>query len=997
MNTDLIVNSGIQYISIPLNLSDELTNRFKLSFADEEVETDRGEAYKLNEVFYWEEENMFIEKDSINEEAYAHFGELDVERINRNYVVEIDEEKQYSVNAKEAVEVCEKHWIPLPYFRVRQDIAQPYHHGPEYWCRMNIQPDINLEKGTTHTLVLAFDTSAVDDNYEDYTKPKLRDATNNANERFRCVTEKRHAPKFYTSEELWDWMFNVYEVDEARSRRNKNTLKHVAIYHTILEFLKDLDAFPDIGLLSGEEDEKPIEVGLTLDIGNSRTCGLLCEKARPFDNQPFDFTSARKLQLRNLSGPHKVYEEPFEMQVSFSQEKFGNSATELIDEVFEWPSLVRVGPEAIELTSYFESEDSQASISSPKRYLWDKKPVKIPWIKVDTESRMGFHKHVQIKEKALYGIAEYVTNSGRKIRDPLQEMGATDSRYSHSSIMMFAIYEILLHAISQINSPEFRQDQGNSTYRRVLKDIVVTCPTAMTVQEQYVLRKSVQDAIELIHRTMEEKIDFRGVQMEVYPDLPSLEISEQENNPWKLDEAMSSQLAYLYGELVHKYNAKEDLFFELHGKYRNEENQKSVTIASIDIGGGTTDMMICNYTYDPEAGVPYLTPKPVFWEGFSLAGDDIVKRIIERIVIPTIHKDIEAKGGKNVVAVINELFGENIGGQSAIEKIYRKQFANMIGASTVYKIFDYLISQSKSDYKFTLKDVFKEYEKPKSRLIPYINKKIQNRTGTQDYDILDLVFSIDKNEVNAGVTDVMSDVLKQLSFLVAHFDVDILLLSGRPSRLPIITEIINSTLNFSADIIVNLGNYRFGNWYPFADSTGYVNDPKSTVSVGALIAYLNKINRLPKLRFDFRYMHTIQSTSKYIGLIEYDRGLGHIKNDKLIFSPTQDEGEFLFYGEPISIGMKQLESENWIATSLYLFDFRDDERKKRLSKEYSFPYKLKFKRIESEGEFIAKDDIEVFDSEGVPIDQYNFDFSLRTSNYFQLHWKDSGSFVTRIE
>src|SRR5690606_18510639 len=151
--------------------------------------------------------------------------------------------------------------------------------------------------------------------------------------------------------------------------------------------LNSIDAFPEIGLLTGQSEERPIEVGLTLDIGNSRTCGLLVEKSRPFESQPFDFTSARKLQIRNLSAPNKVYDEPFEMQVAFAQEKFGNSASDLYDNVFSWPSLVRVGTEAVELTSFFESEDSQATISSPKRYLWDKKPVKIPWIKVDIEGR----------------------------------------------------------------------------------------------------------------------------------------------------------------------------------------------------------------------------------------------------------------------------------------------------------------------------------------------------------------------------------------------------------------------------------------------------------------------------------------------------------------------------------------------------------------------------------------------------------------------------------
>ena len=95
--------------------------------------------------------------------------------------------------------------------------------------------------------------------------------------------------------------------------------------------------------------------------------------------------------------------------------------------------------------------------------------------------------------------------------------------------------------------------------------------------------------------------------------------------------------------------------------------------------------------------------------------------------------------------------------------------------------------------------------------------------------------------------------------------------------------------------------------------------------------------------------------------------------------------------------MKQLESEDWIATSLYSFDFRDDERKEKVCKEFKFPYQPKFTKNQSNGEFFSKEDIEIEDANGNPIDIYNFDFILRTSSNEQIHWKDSGSFITRIE
>lgn len=996
MITDLIINSGIQYISIPLNLNDEIAGRTRESFKDELIEqTENGDVYELKEIYYWRDAELYIDKNTINAEAYSRFGVLNPDEISRNYVNTVSEDDFYTVSGKEALKVCEGHWIPVPYFRIRQDIQEPFHHGPENWCRMNIQPKIDKEKNTTHILTLAFDTTAIEDE-SNYFNPRRRDANDNGSERFKCVTEKRHARKFYTENSLWEWMFNLYWLETNPERKNRQQLRHVAIYHTLIKLLESTEAFPEIGLLSGEN---VIEVGLTLDIGNSRTCGIICEKSRQFDSLPFDFTSARKLQIRNLRTPHLVCEDPFEMQVAFSEEKFGNPASELIDNVFQWPSLVRVGPEAVELTSIFESEDSQATISSPKRYLWDKKPVKIPWIKVDIEGRHGFHEKAYIRQNALYGIAQYVTSEGRYIKPEEREnlMAATESRFSRSSVMMFAIYEILLQVISQINDHEFRRDLGNSTYRRILKDIVITCPTAMTIQEQHTLRKSVIDATLLLQETLGDKIDFSEKPVEVFPPLPSLDPASQEDNPWKYDEATCSQLAFLYGELVHKYSSNQKLFFGLNGKYRNESPHKSINIASIDIGGGTTDLMICNYTFDGDTDVPYLTPNPIFWEGFSLAGDDIVKRVIEKIIIPSIHTDIEQKGGKNVVAIINELFGQNIGGQTARQKIYRRQFANLIGIPAAHKIFDYLINPGFKSYSFNIEEIFSGSIKPSSGLIEYINHTISLKTGIDDYDICDVEIQVDPAIVNSGVKDVMGDVLKQLSYLISFFDSDIILLSGRPSRLPVITDIISSTLNFGMNKIVNLGDYRFGNWYPFADSSGYVNDPKSTVCVGSLIAYLNEINRLPKLRFDLNLLNDITTTAKFLGIINFSGGRGSIKNDNILLSSTINESSFMFHGGPIAIGMKQLESEEWIATSLYLFDYKDDSTKTKLNKEFKLPYLIKIKRLNTEGEFIDKEDIEVEDSNGMSIDNQNFNFLLKTSNSLDLHWKDSGSFITRIE
>lgn len=54
--------------------------------------------------------------------------------------------------------------------------------------------------------------------------------------------------------------------------------------------------------------------------------------------------------------------------------------------------------------------------------------------------------------------------------------------------------------------------------------------------------------------------------------------------------------------------------------------------------------MVCEYSRDPDAHIVVLSPDPLFWEGFNLAGDDIVKSIVERVVLPPIAEYAREQG-----------------------------------------------------------------------------------------------------------------------------------------------------------------------------------------------------------------------------------------------------------------------------------------------------------------------------------------------------------------
>ena len=203
-----------------------------------------------------------------------------------------------------------------------------------------------------------------------------------------------------------------------------------------------------------------------LDIGNSHTCGLLFENSA--NDKAFSFNAVKKLKLFDLSDPEHEYDEPFSMRLAFVEPKFGDINIPQFKN-FRWPSLLRLGNEASRFinTHNLDTEKGKEMAShhsSPKRYLWDSAKTEVPWEFVN-------FKGTNISESIYFeGISEQFKDNGEYAYDGNFACLPT---YSRKSLMTFVYIEIILHAISQINSHEFRLKHGNAEKPRRLKRITI--------------------------------------------------------------------------------------------------------------------------------------------------------------------------------------------------------------------------------------------------------------------------------------------------------------------------------------------------------------------------------------------------------------------------------------------------------------------------------------------------------------------------------------------
>src|SRR5690606_5806676 len=147
--------------------------------------------------------------------------------------------------------------------------------------------------------------------------------------------------------------------------------------------------------------------------------------------------------------------------------------------------------------------------------------------------------------------------------------------------------------------------------------------------------------------------------------------------------------------------------------------------------------------------------------------------------------------------------------------------------------------------------------------------------------------------------------------VVNHYRCDILLLTGRPSRLPGVQAVIRRLLPLPSGRILPLQNYRAGIWYPF-HKAGLIDDPKTTASVGAMLCWLCANHKIPNFYFSPSSLKP-SAAIRHIGSIDFNNT---IKDEDVLYHdivtntedgciqlPVQGEGDeampapFLMHGD----------------------------------------------------------------------------------------------------
>ncbi|VGO11942.1 hypothetical protein PDESU_00490 [Pontiella desulfatans] len=600
---------------------------------------------------------------------------------------------------------------------------------------------------------------------------------------------------------------------------------------------------------------QPKDVALVLDLGNSRSVGLLVEGARGggvthmLPARPFELTS-HHLLWRNPTSKEQHSQQVFESGFVFVSDpvppvdvkvlkkippryeeedpgkglmakvfkkksgpvllEAGREYYEAIrTDLFRDISPVRMGTEVdFHLTqSCYEREGRpEAGLSSPKRYLWAH----------DQLAGSYWHQFIPGQDAMGKVAGEYFKHLDKNDRDwesvPINEsMALPAPAYPRRSMVTACVLELLNRAYQQINSEEYRLNTPDPNRKRLLKHLVMSYPSGLTREELGRYRIQVEKAVRIFCHT--HKLDGK----------------ERTQLRMAIDEGTAGQLAFIYGETLAFESA--DSWLKVVGRPR-QDGKHSVRIATIDIGGGTSDMVISDFMDRAGGAVTGLVCEIRHVDGANRAGDDLLEAVLQKIIIPQLANQVRLSRDAT-----RQLF-EGVSDQTLVNK--KSGFLREIWKPLANRYIAMANGKDGGSFKLNEIGLVKS-----QRALDDFEDVIKSMSGGSIIvgGLGEKEICFNRDEFRSVVMELFRPVLTNFCDTICRFDCDIVTLAGRPSNLHDIQEFVRAMLPLPDKRIVPMGSYRTGSWYPLPDPKrpGVIGDPKSVVVVGCAIEHLCKV------------------------------------------------------------------------------------------------------------------------------------------------------------
>ena len=543
---------------------------------------------------------------------------------------------------------------------------------------------------------------------------------------------------------------------------------------------------------------------LSIDLGNTRTVALLVDHVLG----PQDNVQVYTLPLKwdRFASKGGVLDEAFDSVLSLNVTD--SSAVDFCG-CEGRRSFVKLGRFAIDGVNRVgalqeKGLEGRYTLSSPKRYFWDRDPTSRNWFALKYKVSNG---------EARPSVAQLDSGLARAMAE--SSCKGLPHRLPPADMLSAMVVELYEQALHYVGSPEFKEKTRDGAPRRISK-IHVTYPSTLNAREHAFYREQLSRGIAAYQR-----------------DLVSPPLVEVRSD---IDEASAVLSVYAYSEIKKAGEAQ----FWLQTVGRRSSLGYEARVAVIDVGGGTTDLSISSIQAlcDDAAVNPHKASIDLLHrDGANRAGDALVFDFLQRAVTACGLRALF--GSTGAVDSQQKNFLENYAAQEnedAVRRLTREFWFDF--ALAIAGACD-LVLQRDPDGKVDPQTLGRiEYElEPK--VIETLNGLFGERL-LQDGNRIQVSVTPDLVDAfKASIRQIFNPVAQAFAKAVSAFEVDTLLFSGKTADFVGVRNFFKSAMLLSEQSVGCMANYEVGNWCESLTGLGgRIRDSKVSTALGGALYVL---------------------------------------------------------------------------------------------------------------------------------------------------------------
>jgi hypothetical protein len=699
-------------------------------------------------------------------------------------------------------------WMPLPYLRYlgRGEGGARFDQGPSNWARVFVATPERGLRGADHLdVVFAFDTkldAAGRADQANYLAPNTDDALFAST--FMLADGAEQVSEFLSQPWVDSWIrqrCNLQPVvpvwgtgeddsfDRARAAPpDAFKLRHVAQYLTFLKILTAFAEPPQIRFVDSILTTLPVGVmpiDLVIDFDATTTTAVLVPRTGGLGS---DVAAAcaktLPLRMRDLTRPTTLHSGDIPTVIEFDNQTFGNAALSRRSgrpDAFAWTSLVRVGYEAQHLALRANAVDGvtgfadlagQISNTATSDVIWRFSTTDAPTSRASPMVTGDVLRHIQENgDVRVRPNLSAITGQGGSAGVEVESTPVLRPRFSQSSLVGFFTVELLMHALSEINSvgpnnPFVRRSDDGNIIRR-LDRVIVTSSLAMPAADRQMLVERVKTGIDLVWRS--QGWDLPSAQ--AAPPKPTLALG--------MGTDVGLQLVYLLDELRNKLGGTfTDLVDMVRRRSGDPDARDTLRIASIDLGRRTFALSVIDYDVLHDGAV---RADVVLADRVDRGGDSVIDAMIAQRIVPAIEQSLARAGSPGAAKLFAAAFANQLTPDDGEHLVLDRRLTTKVLMPAALALFE-LYTRRPQQGAEGLREfrLGRLVEAGGGRLDPVADEfdAACVAAGATNFKLANVAFMMGRRHLQAHFTTELSPVVGAIASAIKTANCDLVLLGG---------------------------------------------------------------------------------------------------------------------------------------------------------------------------------------------------------------------------